>query len=353
MRAALRFLYRIICVLLVASGLLIGVVACCCISALAIVWVQEGRLLPPDKQLLTESFAWLGGAGLFVYVIARLTKLIGGRDDSFRLRKTSPKVGAWTQGITLLFFFLILARWVWPTLSGPPIVKSAALVGWLIIGFVGLHVQIILHELGHCTAAWLLRFNRKKMQIGVGPHVWSGSLAIGLRFEWRALPLGGFMTAADPTTSNFRLRQFVFIAAGPLADLIVLWLGCWFYFSAVPGSAFPTSPGGVLVGLMLLWIALSFIGGITPQRARLGDRVVWTDGYWLWTLVRAPANALATLAAQIKWHQAIESAGSREIPPWLAPASLPVASANAAESLASFRSQHLRLSSILLRQARQ
>lgn len=351
-KAVLRFLCRTVCLILVAIGALIGVVAGCAIAALAIVWVQEGQLLLQDKQLLAKGAAWLGGACLFVYVTWRLAKLAGESDDSFRYRKTEQKPGGRSDIVWLLLLFLMLTPGIWGALPGPAMVKLPALAGWLILAFLGLHLQIFLHELGHFTAAWLMRFHLRKMQIGIGPRLWSYSFANGLRFEWRAWSLGGLMIATDPATKNFRLRQFFCVAAGPLSDLMILWAGYKLIASGVLGSDLLDSAGGRVLGLILFWAALSLLGGAIPRTAWLGDRKVWTDGYWLWLLLRASDKRLATLAAQIKWHDALASFQSNERPSWLVWKPLPAAPVNPAASLETFRQQHIRLSSSLLRQAK-
>lgn len=349
-KAALRFLCRTFCLILVVIGFFIGVVAGCAIVALAVIWLQEGTLQPQDMRLLTGSAVWLAGACFFVWVTWRLAKLAGESGDYLRYRKSLQKPNGQSDRGWLVFLFLMLAPAVWGALSGPPILKLPALAGWLILAFLGLHLQIFLHELGHFTAAWLMRFRLRKMQIGIGPLLWSCSFANGLRFEWRAWSLGGMMVATDPATRNFRIRQFVHVAAGPVSDIVILWVGYSLFVSDVLGPAFRGSPASLVAGLVLLSTALSVLGGLIPRKAWLGDRKVCTDGYWLWLLITASDKHLATLAAQMRWHDALETGASGELPPWFVPALLPVASTDPAASLRTFRRQHLRLSSNLLRQ---
>jgi hypothetical protein len=349
MKAAISFFFRTFCLLFVAVGALVALVAFCCVFMIGIVWLQEGRLLGEDKRLLLKGAAWFGGACLFVYVIWRLAQGAGKSDNSFRLTKSSsPRSERLHQRTSLLLHFLLLTTWLWRALPGPAFVKFPALAGWLILFFLGLHLQIFLHELGHLVAAWLLRFELRKVQIGLGPRLWSRSFANGLRLEWCAWSLGGFMLAHNPDTKHFRLRQSLFVAAGPLMDAVVVWCGYKFIVSAGYSSAFPQSAGGVVACVVFLWTAVSALGGWIPRKTWLGNQKVWTDGYWLWLLWTASNKRLAQLIAQMKWRHALESlqSGDRQFAFAFEP--LLAGPANVAASLDTFRQQHLRLRSRLL-----
>jgi hypothetical protein len=282
-----------------------------------------------------------------------LARLAEESADYLRYRKRSQqKPDGQGDKIWLLLLFLMVTPALWHTLSGPPILKLPALAGWLIFGFLGLHLQIFLHELGHFTAAWLMRFRLRKMQVGIGPRLWCVSFANGLRFEWRAWSLGGFMMATNPATRYFRGRQILFVAAGPLSDVILLWAGYNLMVSDVMGPAFRGSACGLVLGLILLWTAITLIGGVIPRTAWAGERKVWTDGYWLWLLLTGSDKRLATLIAQIRWQHALESGWSGELPPWFVPGLLPVTPTDPAASLETFRQQQVRLNSHLLRRIR-
>lgn len=326
MKAALRFLCRTFCSILLVIGFFAGVVACCGIFAMAVVWLQEGQLQAHDRRLLAGSALWLAGACLFVFVTWRLARLAGERADYLRYRKHSPeKPDGRGDKIWLLFLFLMLTPALWRALSGPPILKFPALAGWLIFAFLGLHLQIFLHELGHFTAAWAMKFRLRKMQVGIGPRIWSWSFANGLRFEWRAWSLGGYVMATNPAAKNFRGRQFLFVAAGPLSNVILLWAGYNLMVSEALGPAFRDSACGLVLGLILLWTGITLIGDVIPRTAWLAGRKVRTDGYWLWLLLTGSDKRLATLSGQMRWQHALESGSSAELPPWFVPAVLPVA----------------------------
>jgi Peptidase family M50 len=351
-KLALRFLIRTACLLVVAITGFLAVIAGCCIVALGLVWIQEGRFLPQDEQMLGMACAFGGLSCVFAYGAWQIARCHGKKDDFFRYRKSSPKPGHRSDLVWLVILFGVFAASLSGVLSGPANIRYPAFAGWLVLGFLGLHFQIFVHELGHFTTAWLMRFQLRRMQIGVGPLLWSCSFPNGLRFEWRAWPLGGLVMTTDPATTNVRRRQVLLIAAGPAADVLVLWTGCSLISSGAFGPSLWASASGLLVGLVLLWTANSLVGSMIPRTAFLGDRKVRSDGYWLWQLVRVSDKQLAILTAQSRWRQALESFQSADRPAWLASNPLPVAPANPAASLAAFRQQHLLLSSRVLRRAK-
>jgi Peptidase family M50 len=351
-KATLRFLCRTFSLILVVIGFFIGVVAGCAIVALAVICLQERGLQPDDRQLLMASVGWLAGACLFVWVSWRWATAAGESGDYLRYRKSLQKPNGQGDRTWLVFLFLVLTPAVWSGLSGPPILKLPALAGWMILVFLGLHLQIFLHELGHFTAAWLMRFRLRKMQVGVGRLLWSCSFANGMRFEWRAWSLGGMMVATDPATRNFRLRHFIHVAAGPVSDIVILWAGYNLFVSDVFGPAIRNSPGGFVAGFVLLCTVFSVLGNVIPRKGWLDDRRVRTDGYWLWLLLTASDKRLASLAGQMRWCDALETGAFGELPPWFIPAALPVASTDPGASLDTFRRQHRRLSSNLLPRGR-
>ena len=64
--------------------------------------------------------------------------------------------------------------------------------GYIVLSLVILLVMVLIHELGHYTAAKILGFTVDEFSIGFGPKLFSKIRKNGERFSLRAVPLGGF-----------------------------------------------------------------------------------------------------------------------------------------------------------------
>jgi len=169
---------------------------------------------------------------------------------------------------TLLFVALIageIAYFVW---------KGAEITLWLALAWPIAWATLAVHELAHALWARVLGYRVSKLTIGgawarlpefkiggvsvaLGPLPLHGSTALGSASEpaWRAIsriawagPASGALIAA---ASGLSLLQF---PLGPLATKAAILSGLW--------------------GLVSL-------GQLAPDRARIGDRAAYTDGFWL------------------------------------------------------------------------
>ncbi|MBP6470057.1 MAG: site-2 protease family protein [Chloroflexi bacterium] len=144
---------------------------------------------------------------------------------------------------------------------------------WALAGFFLILTPIILiHELGHFTAARLSKIRVEEFGFGFPPRAAVLGQRNGTTFTLNWLPLGGFVRPAgedDPTipdglsAASKRARFFV-LAAGALANFVAAFLAWWFAFSiGAPAIAIsyvnPDSP--------------AFLGGI-----RTGDVILEVDG---------------------------------------------------------------------------
>lgn len=77
--------------------------------------------------------------------------------------------------------------------------------GYILLSIVILLVMVLIHELGHYTAAKILGFTVEEFSVGFGPKLLSKRRKNGELFSLRALPLGGycaFLGEADDEEQN-------------------------------------------------------------------------------------------------------------------------------------------------------
>jgi hypothetical protein len=355
-KSLLRFLLQAVCLFLMAVAFVAALIASFFVIAMLIVWFQEGALQTADWKMLGAGAKWLLGAGVLIGVTWWLRRKIvpnPAGDNSLRLVESTPRSEKLAQDISGILLVICLAIWLWALSSGSVFVKVPIVASWVTVGFLGMHGRIALHEIGHLAAAWLFRLAPRRIQIGVGPLIWSGSFGNGLLCEWRAWPQGGFVVAPDLRTKGFRLRQSFFVAAGPLADVLILW--ATYQISAHVfgglGAAFLHSSGGFMVVSFFSLTAVSAVGGLVPRAVRIGHQKMWNDGYLLLRLLTGRAR-FPQLAYNSNWQEALEGlqvanprnvipqeAGERELP------------SNQAGS-ATFHEQRSLLGSCLLRRPR-
>lgn len=70
-------------------------------------------------------------------------------------------------------------------------------VAYIVFSIIILLVMVLVHELGHYTAAKILGFEVEEFSIGFGPKIISKVMKSGERFSLRALPLGGYCAFFD------------------------------------------------------------------------------------------------------------------------------------------------------------
>jgi tetratricopeptide (TPR) repeat protein len=108
----------------------------------------------------------------------------------------------------------LIYRWFLPTEG----------IGWYLLNLfffeVFLVATILPHEFGHAFAARLLGFRTFKIVIGFGKIILIKKL-FGFETEFRPIPLGGVTIAVHRDKNWFRLKQFSYIFAGPLVNLLL------------------------------------------------------------------------------------------------------------------------------------
>jgi hypothetical protein len=97
-------------------------------------------------------------------------------------------------------------------------------LGWFIVNLaffqIGLCLSIVPHELGHLFATKLIGLRPFRMIIGRGPTLLSGRF-LNVPTQIKVLPFAGRVLAKHTTSDWFRLRKFLFAAAGPIANGLV------------------------------------------------------------------------------------------------------------------------------------
>jgi hypothetical protein len=93
-----------------------------------------------------------------------------------------------------------------------------------------MHLVVAWHELGHLLAAIAGKARPQALLVGRGPLLWRREASNGFLIEWRALPISGLVALRSSIFQPARWRQFLFIAAGPIASALLslaLWLLYW------------------------------------------------------------------------------------------------------------------------------
>ena len=335
-------------------GVLAGLIASSLIAALLVAWHQEGRLQPDDWHVFwaaAKSFAIACAIGSSAFWIRNRLGTVEVRDDSFKLvRLASSEQERLVQQLFQNGLFALLAVCLWTVTSGNILPRIVTLAALLTAAFFSMHARILVHELGHLGAAWILRYQLYKMQVGVGALLWSHSFAKYLRFEWRIWPHGGFILAINPQRENSRLRQSCFIGAGPLSDLLFLWIayeGIELSFGGLR-DAFEGGAGGILIGVLFCWSVLLALSALIPHKTWLGNKRIWSDGYLLFRLWTASKDQIAELVVNPDWTEALamlQSTGSDET---ASPTKSESILAKEVGNIEAFRRQQERLGSRLL-----
>ncbi len=171
-------------------------------------------------------------------------------------------------------------------------ILSCAICYFLTVGLTPLH------ELAHACAAWLLGFRVYKIQVGWRGRRWFQFRIGRCLWEFRRVPLGGFVECATSWPHFIRLRHLVMVSAGPLLhlSLIVLawnvqtenvWIG-WFALLLI------------ISNLADLWITLQL------WRFNKSDEQLVTDGTILVGLLVAPSSELKMYPIHYYWLECQE-----------------------------------------------
>jgi Zn-dependent protease len=131
-----------------------------------------------------------------------------------------------------------------------------------------LAVAVIVHEMGHLLAGWMVGFRFSSITIGpIALRMEFGKLRAGIR---RTLPAGGYAGMHIDRIRRLRRRLLRFIAGGPLANLLTAALAAsWLAYSPPRSIALASS-------LELFWMMSALIAIINLLPLRIG--MLYTDG---------------------------------------------------------------------------
>lgn len=152
----------------------------------------------------------------------------------------------------------------------------------LVIVFRGM--MSLVHELGHLVAAILLGHDIAAIEIGQGRVVWSHE-----PFVFRSLPLGGRAHAFASSAKAYKLKQTIFLLAGPLANLLVAG-GLWIALGSTAISSELAAAGSR--GVPLLCLLFAAAGGALENLLPLRADTMPSDAlatWWVWIKPVPPA----------------------------------------------------------------
>ena len=147
--------------------------------------------------------------------------------------------------------------------------------------------MIVVHEFGHLIAGRLMGLRIVELNIGFGKILWQGNFC-GIHFILRWLPFSGHVhhLLSDSTT---RFANFIFIAGGPLANLLAAGAISWWSGENLANFFTQPSFAAVMIAANLYLIISNLIPianrtGISPDRGN--------DGWQLWRILRNKAASL-------------------------------------------------------------
>lgn len=166
--------------------------------------------------------------------------------------------------------------------------------------FLATTVAIVLHELGHLLAGWMVGFHFSSFTIGPFSILLEyGKLRIRVR---RSLPAGGYAGMHIDRVRRLRRRLLIFIAAGPATNLLTMGL------TLLLLSYDPTWEASSFVRLFWMNSAILGIGNLLPFR--LG--VLYPDGARIWMLLFSRAKARRWLSVAAIGSQSRAGVRSRD-----------------------------------------
>jgi hypothetical protein len=304
-----RIFVAFLCAVLGAAAILGLLLASFLILAMMSVWFHEGHLTEEDMHSLVRGGGALLVTALVLWGTWWLGRRVFGREVFSGSFKQVPSKTGRTERLALsistVAILAISGLWIYERTRGNEWLRLVEVIGWLVVVFLALHVRVLLHELGHLSAAQLLRMQRWKIQIGTGPLLWWRVSRHGLRWEWRLWPQIGLVFAQKDEVHGFKWRQIVFIAAGPVVDALIIWAGYTLIIRSFGGlfDAFTGNALGVVV-VILFWLTTSSaINGLIPHRIHLGLQSLYTDGYWLCRLCLLSDKKAQEFVMRKRWEQ--------------------------------------------------
>lgn len=180
---------------------------------------------------------------------------------------------------TWLFYLGFGSIGIWHAWNG----QSNSLL--LMIASIGLATvpMVVLHELGHLVAAWFVGLRCSEFSIGSGAILWRTEIR-GMQVTVRALPICGHVSTLLERSPSPPLRQFIYVAGGPLANVAAVAT----LFSVRESSGWTGIKNlgladiGIAANVWLLFLTLYPAKGLQTQ----SGSTTATDGWMLLQLMR-------------------------------------------------------------------
>ncbi len=120
----------------------------------------------------------------------------------------------WGLVVVLSFFFLLfLALDVVQDFTATKLGIPFFFVSWVFL--------LVIHEAGHAMMARLLNWRVERVCIGAGKVRYEREI-VGMKVEFRTIPLSGFVTPRPRNLDFPRLKHFLIFAAGPGIELVLV-----------------------------------------------------------------------------------------------------------------------------------
>ena len=163
---------------------------------------------------------------------------------------------------------------------------------------------LVIHELGHAVAGWLMRMEIVEVRLGSGTEVIAKRFG-RLKIHIETRPAFGWVLAFPTSVKGYRLRWFLFILGGPLASALAYvflvevgpvkawyfeWSWTWLLY------AFQRT-----VRYMSLWMLLV---SLWPRRSRLFGEQMLSDGLQMLMMLFLGEAGATKVFAYVQAHRA-------------------------------------------------
>lgn len=158
--------------------------------------------------------------------------------------------------------------------------------GWIMLNLAWLDISLALavvpHEFAHAAVAKAVGYRVFRIIIGSGKVWWRGTI-FGFPVEARIFPFVGFAMAAPRDPQGVRWKNFLFILAGPLANVAMFALAA----TALRGRTVVEMMEQPFWGWQLVAVAnlVIVVASLCPYRLATGLGVISSDGLQLLNFV--------------------------------------------------------------------
>jgi tetratricopeptide (TPR) repeat protein len=162
-------------------------------------------------------------------------------------------------------------------------------LGWFLINLFVLELFLVLaaipHELGHGLAGRWMGMRVYDLIIGAGRTIFEKRF-LGFRWQFKVLPFGGLAVGAHRTRDRLRLRQFVFVLAGPAVNFALAAAALPWSSAHDPLTLFHWRNGLNPANHLLLANLICVIYSLWPHHVRTTLGALPSDGLLLWQTIR-------------------------------------------------------------------